>query len=302
MSVPAQPRKQVEMIPIEQIDILNPRSRNRRVHREIVESIKAVGLKRPITVSRRLQPDGSVRYALACGQGRIEAFQQLNQSEIPAFVTDASEEDCLVMSLVENIARRQHRPIEIMREVGNIRARGQTDAQIAERIGVSTQWVNMIGGLIDKGEERLLTAVETGVIPLSLATLIARSSEAETQELLSDAYEKGLRGKKLTTVRRLLERRAKHDKGLRLETVGSSKTKRKKLTVADLRRMYEQEAESQRLKVKTAAFTHNRLVFITEAFKDLLSKPDFVALLHQEKLDTMPAVLRDRIGSAGARA
>ena len=40
-------------IPLERIRILNPRARNRRKHQEIVESIGAVGLKRPITVSRR---------------------------------------------------------------------------------------------------------------------------------------------------------------------------------------------------------------------------------------------------------
>lgn len=42
----------IEMLPIDAIRVLNSRARNRRQHHEIVENIGAIGLKRPITVSR----------------------------------------------------------------------------------------------------------------------------------------------------------------------------------------------------------------------------------------------------------
>ena len=45
--------QKIEMIPINRITVLNPRTRNTRLHREIVENIETIGLKRPITVSRR---------------------------------------------------------------------------------------------------------------------------------------------------------------------------------------------------------------------------------------------------------
>ena len=96
--------QQIEMIRISRINVLNPRSRNKRQHREIVNNIEAIGLKRPITVSLRQGPSGP-RYDLVCGQGRLEAFQMLGQEEIPAVVIEAAEDECLVMSLVENIAR-----------------------------------------------------------------------------------------------------------------------------------------------------------------------------------------------------
>src|SRR3546814_11446743 len=60
-------------------------------------------------------------------------------------VVDAAEEDCLVMSLVENCARRQHRAIDLLQEVGRLRKSGYNDAQIARKIGVTPQWVNKIG-------------------------------------------------------------------------------------------------------------------------------------------------------------
>lgn len=292
----------VEMIPIVKISVLNPRVRNRRQHREIVENIRAVGLKRPITVSKRVLLDGTIGYDLVCGQGRLEAFQLLNQSEIPAFVTDATEDEGFVMGLVENVARRQHRPIELMREVGNLKSRGYSDAEIAERIGVTASWINMITGLLERGEERLLTAVETGLIPLSMATTIARSTDADVQTMLAEAYEQGeLRGKKLSTLRRLLEQRYKRSK-----TVSDSSkttagpTKRKKLTPIELRRIYEREAEKQRQLSMKAQLTHDRLIFATEALKELMTDPVLRGLLQSEGLDSMPKVLRDRI-SLGVR-
>ena len=100
----------IEMIPISRITVLNPRARNKRQHREIVNNIETIGLKRPITVSKHDGPGGP-RYDLVCGEGRLEAFQMLGQTEIPAVVIEASESECLVMSLVENIARRVQRPI-----------------------------------------------------------------------------------------------------------------------------------------------------------------------------------------------
>jgi ParB/RepB/Spo0J family partition protein len=143
-----------------------PRARNKRQHREIVNNIEAIGLKRPITVSRR-DGAGGPRYDLVCGEGRLEAFQMLGQTEIPAVVIEASESECLVMSLVENIARRTPRPIDLMKEIGALRSRGYTDAEIAEKIGVGASWVNMIASLLERGEERLVAAVETGLIPIT---------------------------------------------------------------------------------------------------------------------------------------
>jgi len=199
---------QVQSIPIADIHVLNPRSRSKRVHAELVDNIRAVGLKRPVTVSRRATHDGQP-FDLVCGQGRLEALLMLGHTNVPAVVLDVTEEDCLVMSLVENVARRSHPGVDFMREIGRLRERGHPDQEIADIIGVSAAWVNMVGNLIERGEEKLLAAVEGDVIPISMATEIARSSTIEIQEMLADAYEQGFRGKKLSRLRRLLEARAR---------------------------------------------------------------------------------------------
>ena len=112
---------EIRTLPIGSITVVNPRLRSKRVFSELVESIAAVGLKKPITV--RPRPDGS-GFDLVCGQGRLEAFVHLGQTEIPAIVTDAPEEDCYLKGLVENLARRQHLPLEIFREIEALVGRG----------------------------------------------------------------------------------------------------------------------------------------------------------------------------------
>lgn len=54
----------------------------------------------------------------------------LGQKKIPAIVIQASEDDCFVMSLVENIARRQHSPLELIKRP--VRSR---NVAIRRRIG-----------------------------------------------------------------------------------------------------------------------------------------------------------------------
>ena len=292
MTVPQE--QTVEMIPIDDIRVLNLRSRNKRQHREIVENIRQIGLKRPITVNHRPDAD-QPRYDLVCGEGRLEAFRMLGETEIPAIVIEVTEEDCLVMSLVENIARRQHRPIDIMQEIGSLHERGYSEAQIAQKIGVTSEWVGMIVNLLDNGEERLVAAVETGLIPISFAVDIARADHAEVQNVLMDAYSAGkIKGKKLTKVRNMLDQRMNRRRTISDSGLGRKNPPRK-VTAADLMRIYEREAEKQRILVKKSDYTQTKLLFIVEALKDLLTDEAFQGLLSTEGLDTMPKALTARI-------
>ena len=284
----------IEMIPVDQIQVLNPRTRNARTHREIIENIGKIGLKRPITVSRRNGGGLPARYDLVCGQGRLEAFQQLGHKEIPAFVVDAAQERCLVMSLVENIARRQHTPIELMNEIVSLGKRGYDDQRIADKLGISEAWVTMVLRLFERGEERLLAAVETGLIPVSLAVIIARSDDAGIQTALADAYTQGkLKGKKLTVLRRLIEQRSARGKGERKAFEG--KRASRKLSAADMQRVYEKEVKKQQLLARKAEFTQGRLLFVVEALRELLAVKPFVELMRAEGIDSLPKALEERM-------
>jgi ParB family transcriptional regulator, chromosome partitioning protein len=286
-------RRKVEMIPIERINVLSSRARNRRQHREIVDNIEAVGLKRPITVRRR-EDAGEFQYDLVCGEGRLEALRLLAETEIAAVVIDASESECLLRGLVENIARRKPRPIEAMEEIENLRQRGYSDDEIASKVGASSSWVSTILTLLERGEERLIAAIESGLIPLSFAIEIARSDSGEVQNILMDAYESGkIKGKKLAAIRNLLERRLK-GAGFAESTLGRRSASRR-ITTADLIRVYQREAEKQRLLVKKSDYVQSKLLFLVEALKDLLADEGFMTLLRAEGLATMPRALESRI-------
>ncbi len=180
---------EIIMIPIDRIRILNPRHRDRKKFATIVQSIRNLGLKKPIQVSLRStdEPEGP-GYDLVCGQGRIEAFLALGHREIPAIVVEVSKEERLLRSLVENMARRHTTPLELMREIERLKTRGYSNVQIGSKLDICDTTVSGFLALNKAGEERLLEAAITGKIPLGVAMDIAKTENAETQRELLKAY------------------------------------------------------------------------------------------------------------------
>src|SRR5208283_2182343 len=128
------------MIPIDRIRILNPRHRDRKKFEVIVQSIKNLGLKKPIQVSiRSAQEAEEPGYDLVCGQGRIEAFIALGHKEIPAVVVEVSKEDRLLRSLVENMARRFPAPLALMNEIDRLKAQGYNKNEISKKLDIEYQ-------------------------------------------------------------------------------------------------------------------------------------------------------------------
>jgi ParB family chromosome partitioning protein len=286
----------IELIAISAIEVLNPRSRNRRVFEELVGSIARLGLKKPITVSPRPDCEG---YRLVCGQGRMEAFVELGQAMIPAVVIEASSDDCYVMSLVENLARRHHSPLELIREIGVLRDRGYNHAEVAKKVGFSPEYVWAICYLIDHGEERLLNAVERGIVPHSVAMEIARAEDQEVQRALTQAYEqKTLPGAQVLAIRRIVDERNLIGKGIHSVRNGNRRTGRP--TAAALVRTYQKEVERQKLLVRKASLAQSRLLFIVNALRKLLEEDHFATLLKAESMGTLPLPLAERLGIAEA--
>jgi ParB family transcriptional regulator, chromosome partitioning protein len=283
---------EITMVPIDKITVVNPRMRNKRVFDELVTSIAHLGLKKPITVSRRNRNSG---YDLVCGQGRLEAFRLLDQHEIPAIVIEAPEEDCYLMSLVENLARRNNTSLELMREVGALKERGYSYNEIAAKIDFSSEYVYAICYLLEHGEDRLIKAVERGVMPPSIAMEIARAKDGDVQQALAEAYEmKTIPGNRILAIRRIIEER--NQRGKRLQTTGRRTGVSRTVTATALVRAYRKEAERQKLLVKKAELTQSRLIFVVNALRRLLADENFVTLLRAEAIHTMPGPLAERLG------
>ncbi len=241
--VDSQKVREVEVIAIDRITVLNPAFATSAISTKWSRAFDGWGYK----ATRHRHPPrrrgGPTALWLVCGQGRLEACTLLGQRDIPAIIIDAAEAECLVMSLVENCARRQHRAIDLLQDIQTLGKRGYSDGQIAHKIGVGPEWVNMIQGLLAKGEQRLLVAVESGTIPISVAVEISRTDDNDLQALMTQAYTEGkVTGSKLIKLRWILERRKRIGRKVAETPFGRTNPARRPTTTDALIRVYRQEA------------------------------------------------------------
>ena len=282
----------IERIPIAEIHIANPRLRSQGRWQMIVANIREVGLKKPITVVRRSDPDADgKRFDLVCGQGRIEAFLALDETTIPAVIAEASREDQFLMSLVENIARKPSSNRDILREVRSLRERGYSVAEVARKIGMERIYISGIVHLVEHKEVALIEAVEAGRLPISVAVEIANGKDAEVSKALSEAYESGqLRGSKLTAARRLIAKRVE-----KRQKEGKAEEVRGKVNGNMLVQVYKQRVREQKSLIAKAELVKERLVLITSAMRQLIGDEHFVTLLRAEGILDMPKQLKARL-------
>ncbi len=293
---------EVKMIPVDLIDVLNPRERNEKVFEEIVDNIKSVGLKKPISVTPRTGPDGKERFLLICGEGRLRAFKSLGEQTIPALVANIEEEGAFIRSLAENIARVKRRPLEALADIQRLNGQGYSAKDISEKTGLHTSYVHGVLTLLQQGEERLLVAVEKGRVPLTAAMTIAGAGDDDraVQAALQEAYESGkLRGQRLHDARRIIERRKTHGPAIARQ---APQQKKDDVSSSSLVRTYQKEVARQKLMVKKSEYCHQRLLFIAGALRELYADENFGNLLRAEGIDTLPKYLADRIWSQGSIA
>ena len=284
---------EIIMIPIERIRVLNPRPRDKKKFEQIIQSIKNLGLKKPIQVSLRSAEEGTEPgYDLVCGQGRMEAFLALGHKEIPAIVVEVSREERLLRSLVENMARRLPSRLALMNEIERLKADGYSNVEIGKKLDIADGTVGGYIALKKAGEERLLDAAINGKIPLGVAMDIAKANSPELQrELLKGFESKELNQFAIRTVKRLIDQRRFVGKGRDTEA-----DKKKSRTNADsLINAFKRESQKQRLMVKKARLCDAKLVITVTALGKLLGDENFFNLLRAESLADIPQYLQDKL-------
>ena len=280
----------VQLIPIAEINVVNTRLRNKRKFEEIVASIKVLGLKKPITVTPASGKYGDGCFDLVCGEGRLLAFQGLGETHIPARIQNITTENLLLMSLVENLARRQNDCAELLEEIRAMQERGMTVPQIAKKTNLTTSYIRGILRLLKNGEKELILAVVRRLVPLNVAIDIAKVGEGDLQKVLCEAYQdEELRGAKLLKVRRFIDRRRE-----RLQRK-SGKRKARDMSSQKILLAYRDESTRQQVVVKQAQLCQRQLIYVVSALKRLCKDENFINLLRAEKLESMPTFLSDKI-------
>ncbi|RAR61970.1 ParB family chromosome partitioning protein [Paraburkholderia unamae] len=290
---------EIRLIRLDRIEVLNPRERGSRVFEEIVRNIKTIGLKKPVSVTPRIDASGVEKFLLICGEGRLKAYQALGEEEIPALVVDVSDEDAFIMSLAENIARRQHHPLELLSGIRQLMDKGYSIRSIAEKTGLNHYYLQQICNLLRLGEDRLLVAVESGAIPINVAVTIAGAGDDDkaVQAALQGAYESGaLRGRQLILARRVIDKRQR----LGRAAARTSTTTHAHVSTTTVIRTYQDEVKRQTALVRKAEFSQQKLLLVVGALRQLLSDENFVNLLRAETLTTMPKYLAERVWPSGS--
>ncbi len=281
-------KEDIEFIPLDKIRVLNPRSRQKRLFRPVVESIRTLGLKKPIKVSRTGSRDGI--FDLVYGQGRLEAFRELGYDAIPAIVVDIPTEDRLLMSLVENMARRFPRHADLILEIRRQHDAGESQSAIARKLGISDSTVSGYLTLSKSGEERLLRAAIREQIPIGVAMDIARTGDIESQRELLAAYEKKqVNQASIRTIKKLIDQRRLMGKTL------EKAPRQAGATSENLIRAFRRDADRKKVIVRKARQCENRLLFIVGALRKLMADENFRNLLRAEKLNSLPDFLADKI-------
>ena len=289
----------IVLIPVSQIHVLNPRERGRNKFHQIASNIEAIGLKKPVTVTVAGDKNGAPSYYLVCGQGRLEAYIFLEQDEIPCIIAEGTKEELQLMSLAENLARRQHSCIDLIRRLGTMKSNGYSLAEIAKKIGMDANYIRGLLKLLEKGEERLLQAVEKGILPVSIALLIASSDDKAVQVALQEAYENNdLRGEALSKVKRIIENR--RNKGKVPKSPNQLPTS-KGISSKSLVQTYQDESLRQQSLIRKSKAFESRLLMAISAFKEVYQNEQFQTILKSEQLSSLPQFLAERLRITGVR-
>ena len=164
---------------------------------DLVDSVREKGVLEPVLA----RPIGG-RYELVVGSRRFEAAKIAGLKKIPAIVRPMTDEEAIIVSLVENIQRRDIEPEEeydaiVALRRANPRAYGSPE-QLAKALGKSRRYVedriNAVEAIrtIRKEAKAEITVKQAplpkerkeGVLPVRHATFLHKAEEAPTvQEL-----------------------------------------------------------------------------------------------------------------------
>lgn len=274
--------RQYRMIPVNQINVVNSRGREKKQFKENVRSISEVGLYKPILVNRR-NLDATGQYDLICGEGRLLAHIELGKTHIAADVWDIDERQAHLMTLGENIARTPPQTIEFARALKEMRDYGMGWKELSAITGKTEEYIRNYVRLIEQGEERLVKGVEDGVFSLNFAMNVAQSNDRSIQHLLMDAFDSGIvNSNNLPRVRKIIEDRLEKGK-----TLGSRRSNTT-YTVDKLKRDIRKITREKEAFVYEAGQRENRLMRILVALQRLRKDGSFLAMLKTAGLAEPP--------------
>lgn len=169
---PYQPRQEFEPQPLQ----------------ELTDSIRVKGIIQPIIVRR-----SAIGFELIAGERRLRAAKELKLEQIPAIVREASDEDSLEISLIENIQRQELNPIEEAEAYQHLMDKfSLTQEKISEMVGRSRPSVANILRLLKLPQE-IKEQIKKGKISFAHSRCLLEIEDKKEQlQLAKKIIDKGL--------------------------------------------------------------------------------------------------------------
>lgn len=144
---------------------------------ELASSIMDLGLLHPIIVKKVKN-----QYRILSGTHRFMAIQTIGWEKAPCRIIKASKAGELMMTLAENINRRDVNPVDLAKVIVELMAREKlTQEAVAEKFGKSQPWIAAKLKLLETTED-VQVKVKAGEISEGHAVEIAKLPTPELQD------------------------------------------------------------------------------------------------------------------------
>lgn len=196
------------------ISAIRPNNFNPRKHfdteglNELADSIRQQGMLQPVTVRPAADRNG---YELVFGERRYRAATIVGMQEIPAIISDLSDEEAEEIAITENLQRKDVTPMEEANAYQRLMESGRHDlSSLSVQFGKSETYIHTrlkFASLIPE----IATLLETDEITVSVASEICRygediQREVYEQHLKEDVTYSSWRGMKASEIARGIER------------------------------------------------------------------------------------------------
>lgn len=166
---------------------LRDTKKNAAEFQELVDSIRAMGVLKPVAVIKKEGPDGK-KYELVDGLQRFSASQEAGRPTIPAQVVTLGDQDRIVAQVIANAVKIETQAVEYAKGLMKILGYNPTwtEADLAQKVNKSPAWINKQLGLL-RLHDNIKPLVNDQKICVANAYVLAKLPQDEQLQWLERA-------------------------------------------------------------------------------------------------------------------